>query len=220
MVLTAISLLVVTQGAGFRKEFSVPKQRLRPTGRNAYFVLEPGHQLVLEGTEDGKKVRLVIDVLDRTKRIDGVETREVREHESVGGNVVEISKNYFAFDPVSKDVYYFGETVDIYRNGKVVGHEGAWMSGVDGAHFGLAMPGSPKLRDRYYQEIAPEVAMDRAENVSLTFALTTPAGKFRKCLRVEETTPLEPDAKEYKVYAPGVGLVVDGPLRLTSYKNR
>jgi hypothetical protein len=40
---------------------------------------------------------------------------------------------------------------------------------------------------------------------------------FIQCLKTEETTPLAPDEKEYKVYAPGVGLIKDGPLLQTKY---
>jgi hypothetical protein len=61
-----------------------------------------------------------------------------------------------------------------------------------------------------------EVAMDRAQIVSVGERVTTPAGTFEKCLKTEETTPLEPGDKEYKLYAPGVGLVRDGPLVLIS----
>jgi len=61
---------------------------------------------------------------------------------------------------------------------------------------------------------AADLAMDRAEVVSLTERLTTPAGTFEKCLKTRETTPLEPGDTEYKLYAPGVGLVQDGPLVL------
>jgi hypothetical protein len=111
-------------------------------------------------------------------------------------------------------IYYFGEEVDIYKNGKISGHEGAWESGKNGAKFGLMVPGEPAVGMRYYQEIAPEVAMDRAEVVSVSEVLKTPAGEFRDCLKTEETTPLEPREKEYKIYAPGIGLVRDGPLRL------
>ena len=57
--------------------------------------------------------------------------------------------------------------------------------------------------------------MDRAEIVSLTETLKTPAGEFKNCLKTEETTPLEPGSKEYKLYAAGVGLVEDGTLKLT-----
>jgi hypothetical protein len=217
MLVATIALAATIQGSDFVKDFPVTKANLKSMGSNRYFILQPGYQVVLEGKEDGAKVVLVIQVLKQTKTVDGVETRVVREHESRNGKVVEISMNYFAFDPTTKNVYYFGEDVDMYRNGKVVNHEGSWRSGVKGAHFGLAMPGSPKVREKYYQEVAPEIAMDRAENISLTETLRTPAGKFNKCLKVEETTPLEPGAKEYKVYAPGVGLISDGPLLLKHY---
>ena len=46
--------------------------------------------------------------------------------------------------------------------------------------------------------------------------METPAGKFEKCLKVEETTPLEAD-KAHKYYAPGVGLVQEGNLKLVKY---
>jgi hypothetical protein len=61
--------------------------------------------------------------------------------------------------------------------------------------------------------------MDRAEVVSLSERVTTPAGTFEKCLKTEETTPLEP-GRESKLYAPGVGLVTDGSLVLVSYTKR
>ncbi|MEJ7638178.1 MAG: PepSY-like domain-containing protein, partial [Singulisphaera sp.] len=51
-------------------DFASEKADLVSTGRNPYFVLEPGYQLVFEGGKD----RLTITVLDETKTIDGVET--------------------------------------------------------------------------------------------------------------------------------------------------
>ena len=47
-------------------------------------------------------------------------------------------------------------------------------AGIDGAKPGIVMPGSFLLGSRYYQEIAPDVAMDRAENigVGLTVEMT------------------------------------------------
>ncbi|MBI3464027.1 MAG: hypothetical protein HY000_13360 [Planctomycetes bacterium] len=93
-------------------------------------------------------------------------------------------------------------------------HEGAWLAGVNDAKFGLMIPGQVLLRARYYQEIAPKVAMDRCEIVSMNETVKTPAGDFKNCLKVEETTPLEPGNKEYKYYAAGVGLVQDGGLKL------
>lgn len=60
------------------------------------------------------------------------------------------------------------------------------------------------------------MAMDRAQILSLTERLTTPAGTFENCLKTKEATPLEPGAREFKLYAPGIGLVHDGPLLLTA----
>jgi hypothetical protein len=159
----------------------------------------------------------VITVLTETKRVDGVETRVVEERETNNGAPVEVSRNYFAISKRTNAVFYFGEDVDMYKDGKVVNHEGSWLAGVNGARFGLMMPGLPLMRARYQQEVAPPVAMDRAEIVSLTESLRTPAGSFTDVVKIEETTPLEPGTKEYKFFARGVGLLQDGSLKLTRY---
>ncbi|HMK27787.1 MAG TPA: hypothetical protein VK483_17270 [Chitinophagaceae bacterium] len=186
------------------------------TGRNAYFILEPGYQLILEGREDNKSVRLVITVLNETKKIGNVETRVVEENESVNGKTIEISRNYFAFCDQTSSVYYFGEEVDMYSNGKIVSHEGAWTA--EGKNkAGVMMPGLILLGARYYQEIAPGIAMDRAEVISTNEKMITPAGTYMNCLKVEETTPLEPKNKEYKFYASGIGLIRDGDLLLVKH---
>lgn len=183
------------------------------TGKNEYFILEPGYQLVLEGKEDGNAVRLVITVLNETKKIGNTITRIVEENESVNGKTIEISRNYFAVCRQTNSIYYFGEDVDNYKNGKVDNHSGSWLA--EGKNIaGLQMPGLPLYGSRYYQEIAPAIAMDRAEIISINETKETPAGKFTQVLKTEETTPLEPKDKEYKYYAPGVGLVQEGELLL------
>jgi hypothetical protein len=198
---------------GWADTFAVDKKDFASTGANTYFRLEPGYTLALEKG----KARLVITVLDETRVVDGVETRVVEERESKGGKLLEVSRNFFAFNTADRGVYYFGEEVDIYKDGKVVGHEGAWESGKNGARFGLMVPGRPEPKARFYQEVAPGVAMDRAEVVSVVETLKTPAGEFKGCLRFVETTPLEPFARETKIYAPGVGLIKDGSLILVEY---
>ena len=79
------------------------------------------------------------------------------------------------------------------------------------------MPGAPKPGMKYYQEIAPGVAMDRAEIESLEETCATPAGSFKRCMKVKEGSAIELFAKEYKYHAPGVGLVRDEDLRLVRY---
>jgi hypothetical protein len=201
------------EGSTFTREFSVEPGELVSTGRNPYFILEPGHVMVLEG---GKE-QLTITVLNETKQVDGVETRVVEERETKNGKLVEVSRNFFAISKRTNCVFYFGEEVDIYKDGKLASHEGAWLSGVKGAKFGLMMPGQPLLKGRYYQEVAPGEAMDRVEIVSLSETMKTPAGEFKNCMKIEETTPLEPGNREHKHYAPGVGVIQDGSLKLVKH---
>ena len=70
---------------------------------------------------------------------------------------------------------------------------------------------------KYYQEVAPDVAMDRAEVISLDENLKVPAGEVCECLKTREGTALNILEREFKTYAPGIGLVQDQKLLLTSY---
>ena len=111
--------------------------------------------------------------------------------------------------------------MDIYEDGVVVSHDGAWLAGTDTgegkARPGLIMPGTFLLGSRYFQELAPGVALDRAEHVRMGLTVTTPAGTFEECVEVKETTPLEPGAVSTKVYCAELGLVVDNVVRLVEF---
>jgi len=205
------------ESLAWTESFYLEKCDFSSIGRNEFFVLEPGYQLTLEGVEDENSVKLTITVLDKTEKVGNVETRVVEERETVNDTVVEISRNFFAMCTQTNSVFYFGEDVDNYEEGQMVGHGGSWRADSGNAEAGLMIPGIILLGARYYQEIAPDVAMDRAEIVSDKETLQTPAGRFENCLKTEETTPLEPKAKEYKLYAPGIGLIKDGDLLLTKY---
>jgi len=194
---------------GWLKSFPVNKADLADQGRGPYYILVPGRRTVYQHGNE----QLVITVLPETRMVDGVRTRVVEERETKGGQLVEVSHNFIAIDKKTGDAYYFGEDVDMYQNGKVTSHEGAWLSGVKGAHFGLMMPAKPTKGYRYHQEFAPGVAMDRAEIVSSTDSLRTPAGTFHNCVRTRESSAMESGSEE-KLYAPGIGLVKDDKLVL------
>ena len=191
------------------------------TGRNPFFILEPGYVLTLsERNDEGGQPDLVITVEDETRMVDGVETRVVTEKESEKGEIVEVSRNYFALCMPRGDVFYFGEDVDDYKDGKIKGHHGEWLAGKDGARPGMVMPGDPKVGDEAYMEWAPGDAMDHFEVVAFEEKVETPAGTFTGALKVEETNPLEPGEAEYKWYGRDVGLLVDEGARLVSYGQR
>jgi hypothetical protein len=194
------------------ESFGQENRTFSSVGKNRFFILDPGHQLVLQSR--GEKV--VITVLDETKNIGGVETRVVEEREEENGELKEVSRNFFAICRKHGDVFYFGEEVDIYKDGKIVSHSGQWRADEKNSKAGIMMPGTILLGARYYQEISPN-AMDRAEILSDDVTMNTPAGTFKNCIRTEETSGIDPNEKCYKMYAPGVGLIQDEDLVLTKY---
>ena len=194
--------------------FHVTERHFSSTGRNRFFILEPGYQIVLEG----KSEKVIITVLSETVKIGGVLTRVVEEREFEDGQLIEVSRNFFAVCRATSDVFYFGEEVDDYEDGKVVGHGGAWRADKEGCKPGILMPGTVLLGARHYQEIAPN-ALDRAEVIADDVTMKTPAGTFRNCIRVKETSPLEPGDVCFKTYAPGIGLIQDEDLLLTAHSN-
>jgi len=214
------------RAAGFTTDFRLEDCTWSAWGRqNPYFNLRPGRQLVLEGKEDGAQVRLEITALRQLETITfttargvtlTIPTRIVEERETADGELAEVSRNFFARCIETSDIFYFGEEVDIYEGGVVVSHEGAWRAGEEGALPGLIMPASFLLGSKYFQETAPGVAEDRAENTEMGLAVAVPAGAFSACVAIEETSALSPNSKGVKTYCPGVGLAKDGTLRLTA----
>ena len=121
----SVAAQIKSTGKAFTEAMMQDTCEFTSTGRNAYFILEPGYQLTLEDKTGG---RLVITVLNDTKKIGNVETRVVEENESKNGKTVEISRNFYGFCRQTSSVYYFGEEVDIYKGGKIANHEGSWIA--------------------------------------------------------------------------------------------
>ena len=216
----ASGALAASAAARFTRDFRLDDCEFQTVGDNPFFPLKPGLTTVLEGVVDGERTRLKITVLHRTLEIGGVSTRVVEEREHVAGEIFEVSRNYFAHCDGNGSVFYFGEDVDFYENGQIVSHEGAWRHGLNGAQAGVIMPGIALLGARYFQEVAPGVALDRAEILDLSATVSTPFRHFGNALLTQETTPLDPADVAYKTYAAGIGLVADGELRLVRVEGR
>jgi uncharacterized Fe-S cluster protein YjdI len=215
----------------FTDEFPLQDCDFNTRGGNPYFILRPHRQLYLNNSrcvhagdcEDLEEVWITVKpqvrkiTLPIGGRMRNVWTRVVEERETENAKLVEVSRNFFADCAPMHDVYYFGEEVDIYKNGKIVAHEGAWLAGKHRARPGMIMPDSAfVLGSRYFQEVAPNVALDRGEHVATGFRINVPAGVFEDCIEVTETTPLNPDEESTKVYCRDIGLVIDGDLELAA----
>jgi len=220
-ILLGAALLGCAQGphgegttAAWVDSFDVRNCSWSTQGENGYFVLRPGYQIALGKGRGRQSEQMLVTVLNDTEHVDGVETRVVEEQVYEGGQLKEVSRNFFAICQARGDVFYFGEDVDIYEKGQVVSSSGSWRAGRNGARAGLMMPGEPRVGLRHHQEVAPGHAMDRAEIAQSSDKCVTPGGTFSDCLTVIETSPLEPGDASIKRYAPGVGLVQDEDLRL------
>lgn len=205
----------------FTSDFGLERTPIfMPNGKTRHLSLQPGRVMHYEGLEDDGFHELEIAVLPRIRPVvfdvKGQRklalTRIVQETEWIDGELVEVSENYYAFCPASGNIYNFGEGVRKYSGGHVVSREGSWLAGKDGAQPGLIMPQSFLLGARYNQGFAPGVSLDRAEHIEMGLTVETPAGTYTDCVKVVETTPLEPDEESISIYAPDVGLIVDDEL--------
>ena len=184
---------------------------------NEFLPYVVGASMVLEGEDDGVLVRVEIDVLDETEMVGDVETRVVTETEYEGGELIEISFNWFAQAP-DGTVCYFGEDVDIYEDDEVVAHDGAWKAGENGAEAGILMPGTPEIGQIFYQEYYPGEAMDSSEIAAFGESITVPAGTFADTVTAHDYNELEGECEgERKVYVAGIGLAIDEEAELISY---
>jgi hypothetical protein len=179
---------------------------------NRYFPLEPGTTFVYEGKFEGATERDEMTVTHDTKQVMRVKCLVASDRVWEDGELTEQTFDWYAQDKEG-NVWYFGEHVTEYKNGKVAGHEGSWESGVDGARPGIAMKTNPKLRETYRQEYSKGVAEDKAKVLSLNKSATVPYGSFGHVLMTEEWTPLEPNIVERQYYVAGVGDIIESTVK-------
>jgi len=171
-----------------------------------YPVSLTGHTIAL-GMEGGKPSRTEVTLLPDTRMIawDGqqIETRVLQFMAAVDGQLVEVAYDYFA-QADDGGVYYMGEDVNNYEDGKVVSQEGSWLAGRDGAPPSLIMPAHPEVGQIFNPENLPGVVYETDEILSLSQKTTTPAGPTDKGILVKET--LMDGSIEHKIYAANYGI--------------
>ena len=176
---------------------------------NPWFPLTPGTTLVYTGIKDGKGALDLFAPSARTKVIDGVTTRIVEDRLYLNDRLAERTSDYYAQDRCG-DVWYFGEdTAELDGRGHVISTEGSFHAGQDGAQPGVFMQAQPQLGRRFRQEWYQGHAEDTFRAIGLSASVTVPAGHFDHALRTEETTALEPDVVDNKVYAKGIGELLE-----------
>src|SRR5262245_3548669 len=177
---------------------------------NRYWPMDVGTRWTSRETDgEGHSFHVEVIVTDQTKTIaNGIEARVVRDTvRDESGAIVEDTFDWFAQDQ-DGNLWYLGEDTAEYEDGEVSSTEGSWEAGVDGAQAGVALPAHPEAGMAYRQEFLADVAEDNGAVLSTAEMADTPAGHFDDLLLTKDTTPVEPDVLEYKLYAPGVGPVM------------
>jgi hypothetical protein len=182
---------------------------------NPYFPLDPGTSHTLKGTRtDGDPVeeQVVLTVMGPGPVILGVPTVVIIDEAFEGGLLVERTSDYYANDN-DGNTWYFGEDVTNFRYddaGKLIGTDtdSAWRAGVNDAAPGISVSGKREVGLTLFQEHAPaDEAMDYAEILAIDLEITGPGGTFHDVVKTFESSTVDADLREFKYYAPGVGVI-------------
>jgi len=175
---------------------------------NPYYPLPVGRTLVYEGIKDGQTQVDTVTVTSQTKLIEGITATVVSDISTHDGALLEKTIDWYAQDKQG-NVWYLGEdTTAFLANGKT-DTSGSWLAGVRGAEPGIIMEANPQIPDAYRQEFLAGVAEDTAWVVGLGGTVTVPYGKVRNTLTTLEATRIEPGRYDQKIYAPGIGIVLE-----------
>ena len=185
--------------------------------QNNYFPLLPGAiYSYRQDTPDGVETDTV-EVTHSTKVIAGVTTFVVHDRVYLEGALKEDTFDWYAPDK-DGNVWYFGEDTRDIATGSTAG---SWEAGKAGAQAGIIMLAHPMVGDTYQQENSPGVVADMARVKGLNETAVVPYGTLTGCIKTQEWTPLEPGSRAFKLYAPGIGTVMEdenhsgGPVVLT-----
>jgi hypothetical protein len=203
-------------GPGSSYHPTIDPQKFSAHVTNQWFPLRVGTTWIYAGVQDGKKSTDIVTVSHRTRRIDGVETRVVRDRLLLANRLEERTDDYYSQDACG-NVWYFGEdTAELDAHGNVTNTDGSFHAGVNGAQPGVFMQAHPTLDRKFRQEWYRGQAEDSFAALSRTASRTVPYGSFHgNVLRTREWSALEPGVIDNKYYVRGIGEVdevtVKGP---------
>ena len=171
---------------------------------NPLFPISSQRRVVQLGTS-GLPARAEITVLPRTKtivlkgkQVAAVVSQYVAYDED---RVVEVAYDFFA-QADDGAVWYLGEDVNNYKDGKVINHDGTWLAGRDGPP-GMIMPAHPKVGDVYYPENIPGLVFEQVTVQRAGQRVHGPRGAVGGAIAIQEK--LQNGDLEQKMFAPGYG---------------
>jgi hypothetical protein len=193
---------------------------------NPYFPLGIGHRWEYRG---GDEINTV-EVLDKTKLIEGVTCIVYRDLVYQGGRLKEATDDWFA---AARDgsTWYCGEEVKDYesfdgdrpRRPELVSTDGSFKHGRDFDKAGLIMPAAPRAGMVWREEFSLGNAEDVSQVLTAQYAwggggaldhlvpreLAQRLCSHRDCVVTKNGSPLEPGVYALKYYARGIGFFLE-----------
>ncbi|MCB0567715.1 MAG: hypothetical protein KDD01_25385 [Phaeodactylibacter sp.] len=182
---------------------------------NEWMPLKPGMRFVYAGTtlsdeEEPLAHRVIINVTDLTKEINGVNCVVSWDLDYSGGELVEAELAFFAQDKEG-NVWRMGEYPEEYEDGEFA-EAPHWIGGLQDAIPGISMLANPWAgTPSYSQGWGPKVGFtDRGQVDEMGLATCVPMGCYDNVMVIKETSEEEPGIFQLKYWARGVGNVQVG----------
>jgi hypothetical protein len=180
---------------------------------NPYFGVTGVDYRLYLGEDEGEPLRIEVALTGQIKPVeweggttDTVESQFIATSER---DLLEIAVDWFAQDD-NGNVWYFGENVWNYEEGRIANTGGTWIAGGDGPP-GLIMPGEPALGQRFNPENIPGLVFETVEVQEVDGTFTLPTGEELTGVLVLHEV-LDDGSEEFKEYAAGYGnLTTDAP---------
>ena len=183
---------------------------------NPFFPLPVGHQVVLEGEEGSTHLLVRITLAGRNR-----DRRRCRD--AVRRNSSPKMGRSSRSPATSSPRQRMGPSVTSAKTSTSSTAEGTSLplrrvEGGGGVRInpGIFMPPSLEVGVAFQQEIAPGIAEDQARVVAIGESTDVPAGTFDDTVTMEDGSPLDGGTRDEGL-CPRIGLIVDGPARLTRY---
>jgi len=174
---------------------------------NPYLPFTVGRTLTYRGIKDGVTQVDVVHVTSGTRVLEGVTAVAVSDVATHNGKLLEKTTDWYAQDKQG-DVWYLGEKTAHYSHGHV-DRSGSWLAGVNDGEPGIVMKANPQIPDAYRQELLAGQAQDTAWIVNVRGTFKLPFGVAHNVVTSYEFTVLEPKVLDKKIYAPGLGIVLE-----------
>ncbi|MBC7790760.1 MAG: hypothetical protein H7Z74_12500 [Anaerolineae bacterium] len=172
---------------------------------NPLFPISSLSQVILVGFVDGVPFRTETTLLPGTRGIDlgyGVVQTLTSEYVAyLGRRIEEVALDWYG-QADDGSVWYFGEDVFNYEDGRVADTDGTWLACRDGP-VAMIMPAIPRVRDVYRPENLFPLVFEEVAVTAVGQTVAGPLGPVAGAIFVQE---LHMDGGfEGKIFAPGYG---------------